>query len=325
MSKRTLAKRIEAIFDFSKSDLSYIVENKELLNAHIKFINMCDYVRSGYSTLERYAATFGPSKGRLPKAFDKFSENYSGIYELWVHLLRSCGDPTYATYKFFGAKGVFVSKEFLDGKKFCIWCLKNGFTGKPFTYDKYLQRTNKLRKYFSSKNCYIISEKELHECKSVSTALKMLYLIKRYEQQHDPSVSYMAFYTRYFMWDFDVDDAANFKYEPKNYAKTFGFLPVRFYESVSNEESCSLSTFISRMHYSYLNGGFTIRPYDMLNPDYSVSAEANKQNKVSYKQMWRRQRKENQSAEPDSQMNINDVYTVDSSNSPYSISEDVYT
>ena len=324
LSKEKMAKKVATLFDPNAKDLSYITENKELLKAHITFINRCVHDRAGYRALEKYAATFGPSKGRVPKAFEKFSTNYSGIYELWVHLIKSCGDPNYITYPFFGAKGIFVAKEFLDGKKFCIWCLKNGFTGSPFTYDKYLQRINKSKKYYSSKNCCIISEKELHECKSTSTALKMLWLVKRYEESHDPSVSFMAFYTRYFIWDFDADDAANFKYEPKNYANTFGFLPVRFYEAVATEESCPMSVFISRMHYSYLNGGFIARPYDMLKPEYSVSVEANKQNKVSYKQMWERQRKEEKKNKQINNDN-NDVYNSNGVESTYDENNSVYS
>ena len=67
---------------------------------------------------------------------------------------------------------------------------------------------------------------------------------------------------------------------------------MNFYKSVATDQDVQLSTFMSRIHYSYLNGGFTIRPYDMLKEDYSIEEETAKQGKVSYKKQWERDRKE---------------------------------
>ena len=283
---------IESIFKQGEKDLSYITKDPELLKKHIKFINDSSYVFQG--RLAKLKVPGGVSAGLSPKNFDFFWKYYPYIFERWFHLVKCCLYPDYSYYKFFGAKGIYMSRDFLDAKKFCIWCLKNGLTSKLGMYDSYLIRKNKNRN-FSPNNCYIITEKELHECKSLNLVLGHLYVTKRYEEGHDPSVSYMTMYTRYYVYDLHLDDALNYKYDSTNRntcTETIGFSPSNFYRSVATEKDVSMSVFLSRMHHSYLNGGFTARPYDMLKPEYSIEEETAKQGKISYKKQWDRDRKE---------------------------------
>ena len=208
--------------------------------------------------------------------------------------MRACLDPEYQFYRFFGGKGITVSIDFLNSKVFCKWALRVGLTKDIFTYKQYLVRNDKSKGFYR-KNLTVTNEVEVHACKSLKQALKSLQLIREYEEDHDESVSYLTFYTRYYMYDLDSDDARHLKYNG-NLLNTsvdkLGFLPRQFYEDVATEESCSFTTFKSRMHYSYLNGGFIARPHDMLKPEYSVSEEANKQNKLSYKQQYYRDQKD---------------------------------
>ncbi len=281
---------INAIFDTSTKDMSYVVNNAELLKAHKHFI-----MKSAYSTntaLSKYVVPSGKSKGLSPRLFDFFKERYTYIYERWMHLIQCCFDESYPLYQFFGGRGIYMSKEFLDGKLFCIWCLKNGVTSRLGMYKTYIQRRRKDRN-FSPINCYVITEKELHNCGSLDLVLNSLSFIKRYEENHAKNVSYMLAYTRYYVYDMSVEDSVMWDYNPASIVdKQFGFSPIKFYESVADESSCTMSVFLSRYHYSYLNSGFIARPYDMLKPDYSVSAAANSQGKLSYKQQWDRLQKE---------------------------------
>ena len=164
-----------------------------------------------------------------------------------------------------------------------------------FTFKQYLVRNDKSKGFYR-KNLTVTSEEEVHACKSVKQVLKSVQLIKEYEEDHDETVSYLTFYTRYYMYDLDSYDARHLKYNRNimtvNSVDKLGFLPKQFYTDMATDESCSFTTFMSRMHYSYLNGGFIARPHDMLKPDYSVSEEANKQNKLSYKQQYHRDLKD---------------------------------
>ena len=282
------ARRVAKIFDQSTDDLTYVKENPALMKAHIAHINKCEY--NGNSFLAPLMVESEEGDMVNPKSFSGFLKYYKNIYNMWMHLINSCYIEDYRFYPFFGRRGIKISNDFLDSRKFCIWCLQNGLTRKPFMYDQYLQRKNKTKGY-SADNCYIITEKELHTGKSVQTVLNQVGLIRSYETEHDPSVSYLVFYTRYYMYDFCSEDARMLKYKNAR-SDIFGFSPITFYKSVADENSCSMSTFMSRIHYSYLNGGFVAHPYDMLKPDYSVDAEAAKQGKISYKRKWNMDKKE---------------------------------
>lgn len=284
--KERVEKLINIFSNGNVLDLSYVTGNPELLKAHREVIRTCKYIPFKYAKCE---VPSGPSKGLKPRYFSGFKEHYKYIYERWIHLVKSCFDPNYPFYKFFGAKGIYMNFHFLNSKRFCYWCLVNGLTHELGTYTEYLQRRKK-DKQFSPRNCYVVSEKDVHSCKTLKMALQNLRLIKLYEEGHDKSVSYMTFYTRYYAYDMKAEDALSWAYAPK--WDNVGFSPQTFYNSVATEESCSYSTFMSRMHYSYLNGGINIRPYEMLKPDFSITAEANRQGKLSYKQQWDRDQKE---------------------------------
>jgi hypothetical protein len=282
-----------SLFKPGVKDMSYVTQDKRVLRQHINFINKSSYVFAG-KHFNKLKVAADNDVIMSPKSFWGFWKYYAWIFERWQHLIKCCYYPNYSYYKFFGAKGIRMSEEFLDGKKFCMWCLKKGLTSRPGMYDIYLQRKDKSKSY-SSDNCYIILEKTLHECKGLDLVLKQLYITKRYEENHDPSVSYMTMYTRYYVYDLDLDESLSLAYDKTDRAtriETVGFSPINFYTSVATEKDVSLSVFISRMHYSYLSGGFTIRPYDMLKPEFSVEAESAKEGRVYYKKQWDRDKKE---------------------------------
>lgn len=286
---------IASIFKEGELDLSYVTNDKDLLARHIDYINSCYRIhRKDKFSYSDCVVPSGRSAGLRPKPFVGFKENYVYIYERWVHLIKCCLRPRHPLYPYFGGRGVYMSREFLDGKKFCIWCLKNGLTSKLGTYGIYLQRKRKDQNY-SPKNCFVIKESDVHTAKTLRIALDSIAFLKQYEEKHDDTVSYMTAYTRYYNYDFNAYDASNYKLDTSSKrarAKTLGFSPTNFYRAVATEKDCTMSVFLSRYHYSYLNGGFIARPYDMLNPSYSVSAEAEKQGKVSYKRQWERNRKQ---------------------------------
>ena len=290
-NKNPLAfENIDRIFSTGTNDFSYVKESLPIYWLHRRYINACWYVNE-----LPYEVKDGPYAGRKPKLFFGFIKRYKFIYNWWIHIIRSCLDPSYPFYKFFGGKGITVSIDFLDSKVFCKWALRVGLTKDMFTFKQYLVRDDKSKGFYR-KNLTVTSEEEVHACKSVKQVLKSVQLIKEYEEDHDETVSYLTFYTRYYMYDLDSYDARHLKYNRNimtvNSVDKLGFLPKQFYTDMATDESCSFTTFMSRMHYSYLNGGFIARPHDMLKPDYSVSEEANKQNKLSYKQQYHRDLKD---------------------------------
>jgi hypothetical protein len=89
------------------------------------------------------------------------------------------------------------------------------------------------------------------------------------------------------VYDFSVEDAVDVPHKRRS-GVAYKFSPTLFYKSVANESSCSLSTFLSRMHYAYLDDIDVIKPYDMLDPKFSVTNDTNVYGKLSYKQQWDR-------------------------------------
>lgn len=298
---------IESLFDRDSEDLSYITNNKSLLRKHLKLIDTYTYLSP-----TPYVINSGKYAGLSPMSFYGFATRYKNIYSWWIHIVRSCLDPNYDFYQFFGAKGISLSLDFIESKRFCKWALRKGLNQEPFTYKQFLIRKNKSRNYCKT-NLRITSEVEVHKCSTLRQALESIQLIKEYEEGHDKSVSFLTFHTRYYMYDLDSEDSRYLKYNSENgfasLVESLGFSPTKFYNSVATKESCSFSTFKSRMHYSYLNGGFIARPHEMLKPEFSVSAEANRQNKLSYKQQYERNKKVKENS---IYKNCNDSVLIDS-------------
>ena len=303
---------VNRIFKQTGNDLSYIMCNDELLQEHIKFIQNSEY--SDFS-VKRGLCNLRTNGNKKPKKFKFFRRLYTNIYDRWIHMIRSCYDKKYQYYKFIGAKGIKIDNKFLDGKYFCIWCLKNGLIRKQFKYDQYLIRKDKTKNY-TEDNLLVLNEKELHNCKTLSNALVVLKAAKLYEESHDPTVSYMTFYTRYFLYDLDDYDARNFKYITLNVNACIGFSARIFYKSVADENCCSYSLFLRRMHEVYLIPGFNFRPYDMLKPEYSIAEAANKFGLKTYKQIELKRKEKNKSV-------VNELSNIDKfNNDVYNFNED---
>lgn len=286
-------KAAKILFDSSKDDLKCISENKDLLKLHKQYITKVHYSRITWFAKWIKPVTCSEGDEITPQYFVGFAKLYPTIFERWSHLIKSCYDSNYMYYKFIGAKGIRVCKEFLDSKSFCLWCLKNALVSKLGMYMDYFVRHDKSKDY-TLENCYVTTESDVHTGKSMESVLASLILIKNYNAAHHEDVSYMTAYTRFYVWDFNVDDSINYSSGIKNSRSKnrICFSPEKFYQSVATENSCTYSTFKSRLHYCYLNGGLTVRPYDMLDPNYSISAAANANGKLSYKQKWHREWKE---------------------------------
>lgn len=319
---------VRAIFDKSTKDLSYILASEELLNAHIKYIEESPYDERIAGPLD--ASAFQVDEhGKHPLKFESFPMKYRYIYARWKHIIRCCYDPNYESYKYFGAKGIKMSDDFLDSKKFCIWCLKNGLTRDPFKYDQYLIRKNKYKEY-SFENCQVVTEKELHECKSPVLAFHSLYVTRKYQEFHDDSVSFMTYYTRYYMYDMDPDSAGSIKGGANGIGgrgSAFTFKPVVFYKSVATEKSCPLSVFLCRIHDAYLTPGFRVYPYSMLNPKFSIRTEARKQKLRCYKELWEdEQKKKNNNYINNTYVNNeNEIYKDTTDNEIYTNDNGIYS
>lgn len=298
-------------------DLRDLVQNKrDTIKYHTRDIRKAEYVTSSF--ILKYLdceVPSGPYKGTKPKSFRRFKAKYRPIYNRWLHYVKACFEPEYSMYRFFGGKGIYASDEFLDAKKFCIWCLQKGIVDDVGMYTKYINRKDKTKDY-SLDNVIILNEEDIRKGKDLKSALTSLLLAKRYEEYHDPSITFMTAYTRFYVYDFNIDDTVNVPH-PKRSGVAYRFSPTLFYKSVANESSCSLSTFLSRIHYAYLDDIHVVKPYDMLDPKFSVSFDANANGKLSYKQQWERNRSDDKkkpiiySNTTDVELNSNppDVYT----------------
>jgi hypothetical protein len=302
---KKLISQLTALLDKSPID-------DDTLEKHKSYVYNDEYLNDEHHLIKNIITLYNdgiiPYK---PKMFRSFASLYKNIYSRWKFIVLSCYDESFYAYKFFGMHGITVSEDFLDTKKFCIWCLENNVTSRLGMYTTYIQRKDKTKEY-SSDNCFSITEKDIISGKDLYTSLGSLYLAKRYEENHEKTVSYTTAYTRYYVYDMNLEDSLNYPciLYGYSYINNIVFSPRKFYDSVATEKDVSRSTYISRMHYSSNAAhGFTRRPYDMLKPEFSVSDSANSENKLSYKQMYIRRLKEQQKnkAKEYESMSTNDI------------------
>lgn len=295
---KTVQNKIKKIFDSSQSDLSYITKDKKLLKKHINFISSLPYC-----PMSTFIGPISHQKLTIkkPPLFVAFHKCYEPIFRRWLRLLAYCYNERSECYQFFGKRGIKLSDDFLDCKKFCIWCLTNGLVHAPDSYINYLVRKDKSGDY-TPDNVSIISEKQLHNEPDITDALDTIILAKRYEAHHHESVSYMSAYTRYYLYDFTVEDAISAPYMPSNKFKlpgeiSIGFQPLSFYKSVADENSCTWSEFWSRMHMTYMSK-IPPRPYELLNKEFSTVEHVAKLGVKSYKQLWEESLAEKKNSDP---------------------------
>lgn len=295
---KTVQNKIKKIFDSSQPDLSYITKDKKLLKKHINFINSLPYC-----PMSTFVGPISHQKLTIkkPQLFVAFHRCYEPIFRRWLRLLAHCYNERSECYQFFGKRGIKMSDDFLDCKKFCIWCLTNGLVYAPDSYINYLVRKDKSDDY-TLDNVRIISEKQLHNEPDITDALDTIILAKCYEACHHESVSYMSAYTRYYVYDFTIEDAISVPYMPSNKLKSsgeisIGFQPLSFYKSVADENSCTWSEFWSRMHMTYMSK-IPPRPYDLLSKEFSTVEHVAKLGVKSYKQLWEESLAEKKNSDP---------------------------
>lgn len=264
------------------NNLEHIINDKELLDKNLHFINVARYTTFAFK--KDYTINKETPKNHLPKEFQGFAKFYPDIYSRWIFMIRICFDTSHKLYKFFGGKGITVSKDFLNSKTFCKWCLKKGLISKLGSYDKYLIRKER-DKGFSFENCNVISEKDIHIGKTLKLALEKLFLIKKYEEGHPDNLTFMNFYAKYYVYGLAVEDALA-QCERGGRGDVFIFSANNFYNAVADETCCTLSVFKSRIHWSYMNKIPLYRPYDMLRPDYSLSEACALHGITSYHAKW---------------------------------------
>ena len=301
-SKDKYLDKSSALIDYNSKDIDYIINNEDLKKKHLEFIDDLEYTNKWalkFLGVEPFKKSYPLTQEYLGctfKIFYKFPEYYKSVAKWWKHLIQSCYDKKYRTYKYIGAKGIRMCEEFLDSKFFCKWCIENKLTGKPGTYKCYLQRKDKTKDY-TPDNCYVITEKDLRSGKDISSVLQTIYVVKQYDNQHHPSVMYITTYTRFFVWDFNIEDACNIPYIIKHKNSTdesdsFGISPRIFYESVAADGDVSYTTFVSRLNWAWNNKLTQIRPYDLLRPDYSVSEDARRCGVVTYYKKYKEKSKQ---------------------------------
>ena len=282
-------------FDATQKDSDYISSDTYTRIKHIGFLRRYAIVKKEYK-LRSLMVKNGKSAGKYPVVFSNFKAFYPDIHAWWIHIIRSCLDQKYPFYRFAGARGAQVCDEWLNAKEFCRWALRNGLTKMPFTYERYLIRKNEFGDY-APDNVIVTSERDLHKSKNLDDILRNILLIKKYEEYHHPTVSYMTFYTRYYVYGFDIDSARTLEFKSltspgkKNFGENLGFSPTKFYEGAATEDSCTKSEFLSRIHGLYYIDA-VVRPYELLKPDFSINEEARKQGKICYKTQWYRKNKD---------------------------------
>lgn len=88
----------------------------------------------------------------MPKT--KHGKSRSRLYHIWNAMRQRCKNPNAISYKYYGAKGITVCREWEDFGAFCAWALGNGYAD-----NLTLDRKDSLDGYNPS-NCRWATNKE---------------------------------------------------------------------------------------------------------------------------------------------------------------------
>ena len=98
----------------------------------------------------------------------KHGDRYSRLYRTWINMRARCNNPNEVKYRFYGAKGITVCKEWDNYETFKVWALTNGYTD-TLTIDRIDVNGN-----YEPNNVQFISNKE-NAAKDKILVSKILY------------------------------------------------------------------------------------------------------------------------------------------------------
>lgn len=76
------------------------------------------------------------------------------IYKIWTGIKQRCSNPNVSAYKYYGAKGIFLCKEWEDFLSFEHWSMENGYTD-----ELSIDRIDP-QKWYSPENCRWVTLEE---------------------------------------------------------------------------------------------------------------------------------------------------------------------
>lgn len=130
--------------------------------------------------------------------------DYPRLYTIWKLMHKRCEDETNNMYYLYGGRGVKVCEDWTSLKSFIDWANKNGYSD-----DLTIDRVDSNKNY-SPENCRWVTRTIQNRNKRATKYINGIDSNTFFEQTpHDPSVSYIRFFMRYFKSGWSLEDSLN--------------------------------------------------------------------------------------------------------------------
>lgn len=142
-----------------------------------RFICKCDCGRvvavDGQSLLSGNSKSCGcRKKSILPEINKTHGGTHERLYRIWSSMKTRCFNPHSRGYKWYGARGITVCKEWIDFANFRSWAKLNGYDESAEKWDCTLDRID-VNKGYSPDNCRFVEMKKQQNNRRSNTLVTM--------------------------------------------------------------------------------------------------------------------------------------------------------
>lgn len=137
------------------------------------------------------------------------------LYNIWKNMMSRCYKETSNVYSLYGGRGVIVCDDWKRAKEFFEWAFSSGYSD-DLTIDRIDTNGN-----YEPTNCRWVSVEEQNRNKRCTRYINSTDSKTFFDSsEHDPSVTYLRFFMRYFKSGWSLEDSLNIPNEGRR-GKTY--------------------------------------------------------------------------------------------------------